>query len=177
MLRMDLISVVLLSLIGRAAVGQAQAPSPQQCESTPNAILRVEKPGTDWTRGLFVKSQVLMRAPFKATSDEDSGLTTTAYAVTGKPVILPYITADPCGKTAILSDLVLKPTGIMGVERNGRTFAYIASGKIASSSKRDAGVMGAEMNIVFYDVHGLGVFDTVPLGSSKRLPYIPQWAK
>jgi len=176
MRRMYCFLIAILNLMSVIAVGQTSSVQ-QSCDNFSISIVRIEMPGSDWPLDFVKKSQILQRSPFDAKSDGEKGMVSTTYAVSEKPILLPYITVNGCDKTAVVSSFVFKPDGVIGIDKNGHTFAYLAWGKLLSSLKPNAPGVGAYMNVVFYDVHGTGHFDTVQVGVLKRLPFVPDWVK
>jgi hypothetical protein len=141
-------------------------------------VLRVERPEKDWPLDFVKKSQVLSpSSPFNVGLKGDEGLVSVVYAVSAKPILLPYITVKGCEKIAIVSSLVLRPDGARGIERNGHTFAYVVWGHLVSGLKPTATGIGADISVVFYDVHGAGHFDTVEIGKGEKQIFVPDWVR
>ena len=169
-------SLSVLWSIGCAAAAQNSA-TKVPCENVVASVARIERPGTDWSREVIKKPQVLTHSAFEIGPEGEDGLVSIVYAVFKTTIILPHIAINKCDDTAVVSDLYFRPSSALGIERSGHIFAYIVAGQVMSGLKPNAAAIGVVMNVVFYDIHGGGQFDTVQVGSMKRLPFIPKWAK
>jgi hypothetical protein len=167
--------VILVEFCG-VALGQGGPPK-EPCVTPAHSAIRIERPGEDWPLAFIRKDRILKRSPFDSEPGGEAGFVATAYAVSARPVLLPYITINECDKTAVLSGLTLKPNGALAISKNGRTFAYIVWGALVTGTGSQSEGVGADINVVFYDLHGNGHFDTVQVGSLKRLPFVPEWVK
>jgi hypothetical protein len=176
MQRILCVVVAVLSVLSGIAFCQSGSPEPR-CEKPAQSAVRIERPDKDWTLGFIKKDRILKRSPFDSAPDAQAGFIATTYAVSTQSVLLPYITFNQCDRTAVVSSLILKPAGARGISKNGRTFAYLVWGGLVSDSRPFAEGIGADTNVVFYDVRGNGHFDTVQIGALRSLPFVPEWVK
>ena len=171
----SLVIVVVLVAIGLG--GGSRLLAQQPCAKGAANVFRVERLGSDWPLDFIKKSTVLKTVPFQPASAGQEGLISVEYAVVRKSVQLPYITVDGCNELAVLSNFEFVPESVIGVEKKGRVFAYIAWGSVVSGGQRGAVGIGAKMNVIFYDLHGTGHFDTVQVAASLGLPFLPEWVR
>jgi len=170
------ISLAFLILVEFCSVMLGQGESPKEpCAIPAQSAIRVERPGEDWSLDFIKKDHVLRRLPFGADQGGEAGFIATEYAVSAEPVLLPYITIDQSDKSAVLANLFFKPNGAIAISKNDRIFAYVVGGEVVTGAGPRSEGTGADINVVFYDVHGKGHFDTVQIGSLKLLPFVPEW--
>jgi hypothetical protein len=164
----------MLSIVCAGTFGQS-VDAEKPCSGTTTNILRVERTTAGWPLTFVRKDRALRRFSLDSDARKQESFAAVTYAVSATPISVPYITVNTCEKTAVLSALTLRPAGVIGVSKNGRTFAYITWGALVAGRGAHAVGVGAETNVVFYDLHGTGHFDGVQVGSLKRLPFVPDW--
>lgn len=171
-----IIVTAMLSIVCSGTFGQS-VPADGPCPGTTTNILRVERTTADWPLTFVRKDRAVRRFSIDSEARKQESFAAVTYAVSATPISVPYITVNTCEKTAVLSSFTLRPAGAIGVSKNGRTFAYITWGSLVAGKGANAAGVGADTNVVFYDLHGTGHFDGVQVGSLKRLPFVPDWVQ
>jgi hypothetical protein len=171
------ILLMLLVQVGLAGTILGQnAASPSSCSQEQQRMVRVEKRGTGFDVGFVNRGRVISTHPYKST-DGETPFTSIEYSFKKHVVAIPEIAVDQCGRTASLQSLYFMPEQVLGIAKDGRVFAYIVSAQIVSGPEPDFHVVGAKMNVVYYDWHQTGAFDVVQAMAPVGLPYIPDWVK
>lgn len=150
--------------------------SHEKCSQERQRMVRLEKPEIGWDVTFVDRSKVIRRDPYKQ-NNQDLEFTSIQYGFKKQVVAVPEVIVDRCDRTAALGTLYFLPERVSGIEKNGRVFAYIVSAQMVSGSDPKAYVIGAKMNVVYYDMHGTGKFDAVQTMAPVGLPFVPDWVK
>jgi len=162
----------------RFNAAQTSADNSAKCAEQPGVNLRVERPGHDWAAD-FIHTNKFIGAefPFREVPDGRTGFVGRRIDVKSSAVSIPRILLRECDHTALLDSVILQPAGAIEVEKDGRAVAIIIWGDLKTGTGKAAVGIGGSMNIVLYDMHGSGQFDSLQLGTSLGLPYVPGWVR
>jgi hypothetical protein len=171
--------VVILSLWGEYSAGQS-AGSSSGCNNAPMTISVLTKPDDGWDVAFAKKAKVVKQGPFmiqNGKESQDSGLTVVVYEAKKRIITLPKIEVNTCDRSGTIKNWYLIPTQVLGLKKNGRLFAYELSVELAGGPTLGSGVLGADMQVMFYDMQGHGVFEVVRIASGVGLgvPVVPDW--
>ncbi|HWG19679.1 MAG TPA: hypothetical protein VG225_04050 [Terracidiphilus sp.] len=140
--------------------------------------LRVERPGYDWASDLVSMDKSLGEDfPFRDVPDGRTGFYGRRMEAKSGSIALPRISFRECNHTALLDSFTLHPVGAIAIGKEGRFIAIIVWGDLRTGTGKNAAGVGGSMNVVLYDMHGSGHFDTLQSGATLGLPYIPAWVK
>jgi hypothetical protein len=125
--------------------------------------------------GSFPLNFMKLSAPLRTAPYRNTPYQATTYRATNDVIELPEISTNVCSKTARVSTWYFKALKVVGLKLHDKTFAYLVYANVRG---KDGRAIGADMNIVFYDSSGKGVFDTVQIAASgEELPFVPAWVK
>jgi hypothetical protein len=170
-LRTAIITVVFICAV-TTCIAQTQPP---ECTSATVSIPFLTKSGDGWDMSFAKQANVIRSGPFILSDGKDSGLQYVQYEVRERVITLPHIEVDPCKHTGTIREWYLIPKRVTGFEKNGHLFAYVVWVQMVDGPSLDARILGANTHVVFYDMHGDGIFDSVRLGASFGMPLIPDW--
>lgn len=108
---------------------------------------------------------------------KDSGLRYLEVEAKKQVITLPHIEVNPCNHKGTIREWHLIPKQVIGFEKNGRVFAYQVLVQMVASPDPDSQVLGANTHVIFYDMHGDGIFDSVRLGAGIGMPLVPDWVE
>lgn len=167
---------IALILVCHAMAGTLQ-PAPWECKSGSVSIPFLTNSEDGWDVSFVKKPKVLKRGPFILADGTDSGLQVVKYEFKKQTIILPRIAVNPCEYTGTFRQLYFVPKQVIGFEKDGHLFAYTVWVQAVSGPGPKAMVIGYNTHVIFYDMHGNGVFDSVRLGAGIGMPLIPDWVK
>ncbi len=173
------LAIVIVTLSGASGAAQS-ATSSTECAQAPLTISVLTKPDDGWDVAFAKEAKVVKKGPFMIQNGkemQDSGLTVIVYEVKKQIITLPRIEVNACDKTGTVKNWYLRPMQVLGLEKNGHLFAYKVWVELAGGPTLDSPVLGANMHVVFYDMHGNGVFDLVRIASGVGIgaPSVPDW--
>ena len=172
-----LISMVTVFIVGLgAAVSMAQA-APSECNPGPVSIPFLTKPGEGWDVSFAKDANEIRNGPYVLSNGRDAGFQYVEYEPKKQVITLPHIEVNPCNHTGTIRDWHLIPKQVIGFQKNGRVFAYRVWVQMVAGPSSDSEVIGSNTHVIFYDMHGNGVFDSVRLGSGIEMPLVPDWVR
>jgi hypothetical protein len=171
-----MISLTILMLVFEAMVCTAQASS-SECNPGPVSIPFLTKPGDGWDVNFAKQAIAIKNGPYILSDGKDSGFRYVEYEPKKQVITLPHIEVNPCNHTGTIRDWHLIPKQVIGFEKNGRVFAYRVWVQMVAGPTPDSQVIGSNTHVIFYDMQGNGVFDSVRLGSGIETPLVPDWVK
>jgi hypothetical protein len=136
--------------------------------------------GEGWDVTFAKEAKEIKRGPYMINNgkeQQDSGLTGIQYEVKKVVITLPHIEVNPCDGTGTVRDFHLMPKQVIGFEKNGHLFAYHVWMQFMGGSDPNSTVIGSNTHVIFYDMHGDGVFDAVRIGAGIGMPLVPEWVE
>jgi hypothetical protein len=166
-MKISFMTIVFASLTNYSGLGQ-KLDKPCDGSSLVNSRVQLE-------RGSFRLNFIDMSHPLGTRHFLDTKFMAREYKTTNEIMEIPEISINNCLMTSRLSTLYFKAKSAIGLELNGKTFAYVVFAQLRTG--RHGGAIGAEMNIIFYDMNGNGVFNSVQTAVPYGIPFIPPWVK
>lgn len=154
---------------------QAQQPA---CNSGTVSIPFLTKPDDGWDVSFVKQENVISSGEYILSDGKDSGLRYVQLEARKQVITLPHIEVDPCNNTGTIREWHLIPKqGVTGFEKNGHLFAYQVWVQMVAGPGPDSQVIGSNTHVIFYDMHGNGIFDSVRLGAGIGMPLVPDWVE
>jgi hypothetical protein len=150
---------------------------PSECKSEHVSIPFLKKSGEGWDVSFAKQAKLISSRPYLGVDGQDSGLRYVEYEAKEQVITLPEIEVDTCNHTGTIQEFYLIPKQVAGFENAGRTFAYAVLVQMIAGPNLDSQALGSQMNVIFYDMHGNGKFDSVRIGAGVGMPLIPDWVK
>jgi hypothetical protein len=175
---MRLVSVFRLLPVVILCLANGNAQPTASCNQHAISIPFLTKAGDGWDVTFAKEAAVIKKGPYmvqNGIAQQDSGLTAVLFEVKKLIVTLPHIEVNSCDGTGTIRNLYLMPKQVIGFERNGHLFAYQVWMQNLGGPNTNAAVIGSNMHVIFYDMHGDGVFDSVRIGSGVGMPLVPEW--
>jgi hypothetical protein len=151
--------------------------APPQCKSGHISIPFLTKPHDGWDVSFAKQARQITTGPYITSDGKDSGLQYVEYEAKKQVITLPNIEVDACNHTGTIQELYLIPKQVRGFEKGGRLFAYEVRVQMVAGPSLDSQMLGSTMNVIFYDMRGDGIFDSVRLGVGTGMPIVPDWVK
>jgi hypothetical protein len=169
-------TVTIFIVVFGAVLCTAQA-APSECNPGPVSIPFLTKHGEGWDVSFAKQANAIRNGPYILSDGKDAGFQYVEYEPKKQVITLPHIEVNPYNHTGIIRDWHLIPKQVIGFQKNGRVFAYRVWVQMVAGPGPDSQVIGSNTHVIFYDMHGDGVFDTVRLGSGIETPTVPDWVK
>jgi hypothetical protein len=169
-------AVIVLTMVFWAMAAIAQVTSPD-CTQAVVSIPFLTKFGDGWDTSFVEHSKLIREGRFIVSDGQDSGLTLIEYQPKRQVITLPHIEVNPCDHTGSIREWHLLPKQVIGFKKNGHLFAYQILGQMVAGVSADSQVIASNTYVIFYDMHGDGIFDSVRLGAGTGMPIIPDWVK
>lgn len=166
-------TLLILAPVALRCTAQARS----GCDPGPVSIPFLTKPGDGWNISFAKEARVLGRGEFVLGDGKDAGFQYVEYEARKQVITLPHIEVNPCDHTGVIREWYLIPKKLIGFEKNGRIFAYQVWVQFIAGPKLDSKVIGSNTHVIFYDMHGDGIFDSVRLGAGVGMPLVPDWVK
>ena len=167
-------TITILIVVLGAMVCSAQDP-PTKCNPGPVSIPFLTKPGEGWDVSFAKDATPIKNGRYVLQDGKDAGFQYVEYEAKKQVITLPHIEVNPCDHTGTIRNWYLIPKQLIGFEKNGHVFAYRVWVQMVAGPNPDSQVLGSNTHVIFYDMHGDGIFDSVRLGSGIEMPLVPEW--
>jgi hypothetical protein len=148
-----------------------------ECDSGPVTIPFLTKPGDGWDVSFAKEAKVMRSGQYILSAGKDTGLRYIEYEAKKQVISLPHIEVNFCTHTGVIRDWHLLPKQVIGFEKNGHVFAYQVWVQMVTGPGPDSQVIGSNTHVIFYDMHGDGIFESVRLGAGVGMPLVPSWVE
>lgn len=159
-----------------AVVCKSQAAAPQ-CNPGPVSIPFLTKPSDGWDVSFAKEATPIRNGPYVLSDGKDAGFEYVEYEPRKQVITLPHIEVNPCNHTGVIQNWHMVPKQVIGFKKNGHVFAYRIWVQMVAGPRADSQVIGSNTHVIYYDMHGDGVFDSVRLGSGIETPLVPDWIR
>lgn len=169
--------ITTVVLVFGVAIGATQT-QPPGCNSGTISISFLTKPDGGWNVSFVKKEKIISSGQYILSDGKDSGIRYVKYEARKQAITLPHIEVNSCNHTGTITEWHLIPKqDVIGFEKNGHLFAYQVWVQMVAGHSNDSQVLGSNTHVIFYDMHGSGVFDSVRLGAGIGMPLVPDWVE
>lgn len=169
-------AIATVVLIFGVAISIAQT-QPPACSAGTVSIPFLTRPDDGWDVSFARQANVIRSGQYILSDGKDSGLRYVEYEARKQVITLPHIEVNPCDHSGTIREWHLVPKQVIGFEKNGHPFAYQVWVQMVAGPGPDSQVLGANTHVIFYDMHGDGIFDSVRLGAGIGMPLVPDWVE
>src|ERR1700748_1611092 len=153
-------AIVVFSVM--TSVAQTATP---ECKSGHTSIPFLTKSGDGWDVSFAKQAKLILNRPYITSDGKDSGIRLVDYEPQQQVITLPHIEVDACNHTGTIQEWYLIPKEVRSFEKGGRPFAYQVQVQMMAGPNLDSHMLGSITDLIFYDMHGDGIFDSVRMGS------------
>lgn len=172
-----LLSAITMFILVLGSVMCMAQPATADCNPGPVSIPYLTKPGEGWDVSFAKQAKPIRSGPYVLSDGENAGFQYVEYAPKKQVITLPHIEVNPCNHTGTIRDWHMIPKQVIAFQKNGRVFAYRVWVQMVAGPRPNSQVIGSNTHVIFYDMDGDGVFDSVRLGSGIETPLVPEWVR
>ena len=170
-------TVITSAIVVFSVMASMAQTAPPECKSEHFSIPFLTKSGDGWNVSFAKQAKLISNRPYISSDGKDSGIRLVDYEPQQQVITLPNIEVDACNHTGTIQEWYLIPKEVRSFEKGGRPFAYQVQVQMVAGPNLDSHMLGSITNLIFYDMHGDGIFDSVRMGSGASMPLVPDWVK